>query len=178
MPDRGAWKPWSGVNADLYNKNDTVTHNGRRWEALVGNNHWEPGAAGSETLWRDLGPDTPPVPEVPSLADQAAAALARQREIEQEEAEQATEAVRAEARQVLAATLLDPDGQPPDLTDVTAVHASTEDRFVVFRDSDGLHLGVSLTPPVNVRRVALRSARWQPTSEPIKSLVHLGELLA
>ena len=33
-----------------------VTHNGRLWENLVDGNVWEPGAAGTESLWADLGP--------------------------------------------------------------------------------------------------------------------------
>ena len=29
-----------------------VTHGGSKWQSLVDNNVWEPGAAGTETLWQ------------------------------------------------------------------------------------------------------------------------------
>lgn len=35
-----------------YMKGDKVTHNGNTWESLVDNNVWEPGAIGTETLWK------------------------------------------------------------------------------------------------------------------------------
>lgn len=38
---------------DAYAKGDKVTHNGRTWESLVDANVWEPGAAGTEALWRE-----------------------------------------------------------------------------------------------------------------------------
>ena len=38
--------------ASLYAKDAKVSHNGRRWTADVGNNHWEPGVYG----WTDAGP--------------------------------------------------------------------------------------------------------------------------
>jgi hypothetical protein len=42
-----AWKPWtSGLNADLYQIGDRVTHKGAVWRATTGNNHWEPGVFG------------------------------------------------------------------------------------------------------------------------------------
>jgi hypothetical protein len=41
-----AWKPWSGINDDLHQVGDRVTHNGSTWEATAGNNHWEPGVYG------------------------------------------------------------------------------------------------------------------------------------
>lgn len=45
------WQPWtSGLNADLYQLGDEVTHNGQTWVAVVGNNHWEPGAFGWEVV--------------------------------------------------------------------------------------------------------------------------------
>ena len=31
-----------------------VRHNGKVWESLVANNVWEPGAAGTETVWREV----------------------------------------------------------------------------------------------------------------------------
>lgn len=47
-----AWKPWDNQPASLYAKDAKVSHNGRRWIADVGNNHWEPGVYG----WTDAGP--------------------------------------------------------------------------------------------------------------------------
>ena len=41
-----AWQTWSGLNEDLYQIGDRVTHNGSTWEATAGNNHWEPGVFG------------------------------------------------------------------------------------------------------------------------------------
>lgn len=41
-----AWQPWSGLNEDLYQIGDVVTHNGQTWTATVGDNHWEPGVFG------------------------------------------------------------------------------------------------------------------------------------
>ena len=31
-----------------------VKHNGKVWESLVANNVWEPGAVGTETVWREV----------------------------------------------------------------------------------------------------------------------------
>ena len=47
-----AWKPWDNQTASLYAQDAKVSHNGRRWVANVGNNHWEPGVYG----WTDAGP--------------------------------------------------------------------------------------------------------------------------
>ena len=47
-----AWKPWDNQPASLYAQDAKVSHNGRRWIANVGNNHWEPGVYG----WTDAGP--------------------------------------------------------------------------------------------------------------------------
>jgi len=47
-----AWTAWtSGLNADLYQVGDQVTHNGSDWEATLGNNYWEPG---SGTGWKAI----------------------------------------------------------------------------------------------------------------------------
>ena len=47
-----AWTPWtSGLNEDLHQVGDQVTHNGLDWEATLGNNFWEPG---SGTGWMQL----------------------------------------------------------------------------------------------------------------------------
>lgn len=37
-----------------YMKGDKVTHNGNAWESLVDNNVWEPGAVGTEALWKEV----------------------------------------------------------------------------------------------------------------------------
>ena len=37
-----------------YQKGDVVTHNGKTWESLIDNNVWEPGAVGTETLWKEI----------------------------------------------------------------------------------------------------------------------------
>lgn len=37
-----------------YHIGDKVKHNGATWESLVDNNVWEPGAVGSEALWREV----------------------------------------------------------------------------------------------------------------------------
>ena len=31
-----------------------MRHNGKVWESLVDNNVWEPGAQGTETVWREI----------------------------------------------------------------------------------------------------------------------------
>lgn len=47
-----AWKPWtSGLNGDLYQVGDRVSHGGKNWEATLGNNHWTPD---SGTGWREI----------------------------------------------------------------------------------------------------------------------------
>ena len=37
-----------------YMAGDKVTHNGKTWESLVDNNVWEPGATGTESLWKEV----------------------------------------------------------------------------------------------------------------------------
>lgn len=39
---------------DAYAKGDKVKHNGKVWESDVDSNVWEPGAAGTETLWHEV----------------------------------------------------------------------------------------------------------------------------
>lgn len=46
------WVQPDSTNA--YMKGDQVTHNGKTWESLVDGNVWEPGAAGTETLWKEI----------------------------------------------------------------------------------------------------------------------------
>ena len=47
-----AWEQPDSTTA--YSKGDKVSHNGKTWESLVNNNVWEPGAVGTESLWREV----------------------------------------------------------------------------------------------------------------------------
>lgn len=47
------WKQPSGGH-DAYAKGKIVMYKGKKWESLVDNNVWEPGAVGSDTLWREV----------------------------------------------------------------------------------------------------------------------------
>lgn len=47
----GAWEQPDSTNP--YQKGDKVIHNGKIWESLIDNNVWEPGADGSESLWKE-----------------------------------------------------------------------------------------------------------------------------
>ena len=46
----GEWEQPDSANP--YMTGDQVTHNGKTWESLVDNNIWEPGAQGTESLWK------------------------------------------------------------------------------------------------------------------------------
>ena len=49
-----AWEPWDGVS-NRYQQGAQVTHNGYHWRSTyAGQNVWEPGAAGTETLWEKV----------------------------------------------------------------------------------------------------------------------------
>lgn len=49
-----AWEPWDGVS-DRYQQGAQVTHNGYHWRSIfAGQNVWEPGAAGTESLWEKV----------------------------------------------------------------------------------------------------------------------------
>lgn len=48
----GEWVQPESTNP--YKKGDKVTHNGKTWESLVDGNVWEPGAQGSESLWKEV----------------------------------------------------------------------------------------------------------------------------
>lgn len=55
--EAGAGEPGEWVQPDStnpYAKGDRVTHGGRTWESLVDGNVWEPGAAGTESLWAEV----------------------------------------------------------------------------------------------------------------------------
>lgn len=46
-----AWEPWNGID-NRYQPGAIVTHNGQVWESVFqGQNVWEPGAAGTESMW-------------------------------------------------------------------------------------------------------------------------------
>lgn len=47
------WKQPIGAQ-DAYKKDARVTWKGKTWESLTDNNVWEPGAVGSETLWKEV----------------------------------------------------------------------------------------------------------------------------
>lgn len=47
--------PWEQPDStNPYMMGDKVTHNGKTWESLVDNNVWEPGAVGTESLWKEV----------------------------------------------------------------------------------------------------------------------------
>ena len=51
----GAILPWVQPDStNPYAKGDKVTHIGKTWESLVDNNVWEPGAVGTENLWKEV----------------------------------------------------------------------------------------------------------------------------
>lgn len=46
-----AWERWNGID-NRYQPGAIVTHNGKTWESIFqGQNVWEPGTPGTETLW-------------------------------------------------------------------------------------------------------------------------------
>lgn len=46
-----AWKPWDGIS-NKYQRYAIVSHNGKLWQSVFeGQNVWEPGAVGTESLW-------------------------------------------------------------------------------------------------------------------------------
>lgn len=47
------WKPWDGISS-LYQKGAVVSHNGKLYQSVFpGQNVWEPGVAGTESLWKE-----------------------------------------------------------------------------------------------------------------------------
>lgn len=53
IPDENTIQEWEQPDStNSYMIGDKVTHNGKTWESLVDNNVWEPGAVGTETLWK------------------------------------------------------------------------------------------------------------------------------
>ena len=59
IPDENTIPEWEQpASTNPYMTGDTVTHNGETWESLVDNNVWEPGAVGTETLWKVVNNNT------------------------------------------------------------------------------------------------------------------------
>lgn len=55
IPDSSVIPEWEQPSStNPYMKGDKVTHNGSTWESLIDNNVWEPGAVGTETLWKKV----------------------------------------------------------------------------------------------------------------------------
>ena len=55
IPDPSLIPEWEQPGStNGYSKGDKVTHNGKTWESLADNNVWEPGAAGTESLWKEV----------------------------------------------------------------------------------------------------------------------------
>lgn len=55
IPDANVIPEWEQPDStNPYSKGDKVTHNGKMWESLVDNNVWEPGATGTESLWKEV----------------------------------------------------------------------------------------------------------------------------
>ena len=53
VPDVNVIPEWEQPDStNPYMKGDKVTHNGQTWESLIDGNVWEPGAAGTESLWK------------------------------------------------------------------------------------------------------------------------------
>lgn len=51
------WKAWDGLSKD-YQNGAIVSHNGELWYSVfAGQNVWEPGTAGTETLWVKYVPE-------------------------------------------------------------------------------------------------------------------------
>lgn len=50
-----AWEPYNGIPPVKYQTGSKVSHNGKKWESMVDNNVWEPGAFGvGETIWKEI----------------------------------------------------------------------------------------------------------------------------
>lgn len=49
-----AWEPYNGIPPVKYQVGSKVSHNGKKWESMVANNVWEPGAFGvDESIWKE-----------------------------------------------------------------------------------------------------------------------------
>lgn len=50
-----AWEPYNGIQPVKYQTGSKVSHNGKKWESMVDNNVWEPGAFGvGDTIWKEI----------------------------------------------------------------------------------------------------------------------------
>ena len=55
IPDPEVIPEWEQPEStNPYMQGDKVRHNGKVWESLIDNNVWEPGAAGTESLWAEV----------------------------------------------------------------------------------------------------------------------------
>lgn len=55
IPDPDVIPEWEQPDStNPYSEGDKVTHNGKTWRSLVDNNVWEPGVAGTESLWQEV----------------------------------------------------------------------------------------------------------------------------
>ena len=55
IPDPDVIPDWVQPDStNPYMRGDKVRHNSKVWESLIDNNVWEPGAIGTESLWREV----------------------------------------------------------------------------------------------------------------------------
>lgn len=55
IPDPEVIPDWEQpLSTNGYKKGDRVKHKNKTWESLVDNNVWEPGAVGTESLWKEV----------------------------------------------------------------------------------------------------------------------------
>lgn len=55
IPDPTVVPEWEQPDStNPYSKGDKVLHGGKTWVSLVDGNVWEPGATGTETLWKEV----------------------------------------------------------------------------------------------------------------------------
>lgn len=49
------WEPYNGIPPVKYQVGSKVSHNGKKWESMVANNVWEPGAFGvGAEIWKEI----------------------------------------------------------------------------------------------------------------------------
>ena len=50
-----AWEPYNGIPPVPYQTGSKCTHSGKKWESMVDNNVWEPGAFGvGPEIWKEV----------------------------------------------------------------------------------------------------------------------------
>lgn len=55
IPDPNVTPDWEQPGStNGYKKGDKVKHNSKIWESLVDNNVWEPGAVGTDSVWKEV----------------------------------------------------------------------------------------------------------------------------